>query len=248
MLKHTAFFATTILLVTMGRAGAQQVDPCIALWDTTIAPTPDSLWVDTCSASPLFRDFYAKRRFEVDFAYYVITTPYTHIDTTIIRSWTDINSNYQALRDSFQQISQTFGTFTFLKQYQYIEDTGSELNRIFWISFDTILNVDSVLARVKAFPDVSSIEFRGYPVYGTGGVNQSSLQSNIALWPQPCTNELFIRGQPLDNISFYDPLGRQIKLPIETTDGMLTIDVSNQPSGVLYANVSGQFFKILIQK
>ena len=248
MLKRIVFFAAILILATTGRAGAQ-LNSCIVLWDTTIAPTHDSLWVDTCSDSPLFRAFYSKHSYEIIFDYYVITTPYLDIDTTLIRSWTDIDTSYRALRDSFQQISQSYGPFLFLKDDPYIQDTGSELNRDFFISFDSILNVDTVLARISGFPGVNNIEFRGYPIYGTRGVNQSPLQSKISIWPQPCNHELFIQSKEMsDNILFYDPLGRQIKLPLVSSDGMLTVDVSNQTNGVIYANLSGQFFKILIQK
>lgn len=119
--------------------------------------------------------------------------------------------------------------------------------------FHSYTNIDTAIRALAKLPELDT-------EYGPGGrfdgipsfyedVNPSIAQSHINIWPQPCSSELFIQGRGLsDKILFYDPLGRQLTLPITSADEMLTIDVSNQPNGVLYFYFSGQFFKFLIQK
>ena len=242
-----------MLLLGASRAGAQQVDStCIVLFDQwrqgACVPNPDSAYIDTCIGTSHFGEYYSMRSYELNFEWYVIHSPIYNYDTTLVYDWQAIDTSFPAIRSAFATIDSLVGHFMLEKPYPYITDTSSFLNKDFFLRFDSLLNVDTTMALLSSIPDMARISWRGGPVF-EASINWISKNETPAIWPQPCINEFFIRIQNLpDNISFYDPLCRQIKLPIESTNGLLTVDVSNQPNGVLYANVGGQFFKILIQK
>jgi hypothetical protein len=257
MLKRTIFIIAILILGT-SCVYAQLVDSCLTLYQN-IYPNHDSLWknpdsvmVDTCITGSAYSRMFIKTSFSFEFNYYVLSDSISSsTQDTDIRSWTDINPAYPEIRNGFSNIEQRFGPFILIGPVAYMyTDTASVDAKEWLMDFSNYVSVDSVLIYLNAIPELTGVSFiDGFYESGGAVVAPPEEKSLIKIWPQPCNSQLFIQGNGIfDNILFYDPLGRQIKLPITSTNELLMVDVSNQPSGIVYANISGQFFKILIQK
>ncbi len=251
MLKRIVFFSALLILAMTDHAGAQQVDSsCLVPWqDSPLKPqgvvwfNPDSVKVDMCPGTQQYAEF-AKNEFVVGFLYFIV--PDT-MDDSSVRTWKDIDTAYAGIRAGFDSIEQRLGPFTM----QLVTPGDTVTAKNWYVNFENYTNTDTGKYYLSLLPEINSFigaNFGGRPLFYEG-VNSHLTSPSIDSWPQPCTSEFFVQGVPSsDSISFYDPLGRRIKLPIVSSDGLLTVDVSNQPNGVIYANLSGQFFKILIQK
>jgi hypothetical protein len=250
-----AIFAVLLLLATTGRAGAQVDSSCLVLWqDSPLFPGPgygwqntDSVKVDVCPG-PQYLSEFARNKFVAQFQYFIMP----HYDT-IARTWMQIDTQFSSIRAEFDSIEQQLGSFT-IQLYGY--DTNHDINdtsldKFWFVNFENYVNIDTALYYLGKLPDLNTfagVYFEGRPLFFEG-VNENIPPISIHVWPQPCQSELFIDGIAQSNkILLYDPLGRQLSLPMTSTDGMMIVDVSKQPSGIFYVNVSGQFFKILIQK
>jgi hypothetical protein len=257
-----AIFAVLLLLATTGRAGAQGVDStCLVLWqDSPLFPGPgygwqntDSVKVDICQG-PQYLSEFARNKFVAAFQYFIMP----HYDT-IARTWMQIDTQYSNIRDGFDTIEQRLGSFK-IQLYGYDPDTTpndpgdtSDFgDKLWFVNFEKYVNVDTAIFYLSQLPELNfnlGPDFAGRPIFYEG-VNKITPPNPIHLWPQPCSSSLFIEGQEYsEKILAYDALGRQLALPtLGQSNGIISIDVSKQPNGIVYIYALGQFFKILIQR
>ncbi|MFN5309274.1 MAG: hypothetical protein ACK5C0_07450, partial [Candidatus Kapaibacterium sp.] len=106
---------------------------------------PDSVMVDTCS-----NEIYTRSSFRVLFEKDYFRIPASNRrDTTIIRTWQDIDTAYSSAVTVFQTIDSIFGNYYFIKIYPDIDDTSYLACKYFQINFESYVNVDSVLTKIE---------------------------------------------------------------------------------------------------
>lgn len=263
-----AVFVVLLLLAALapgmaGRAGAQGVDStCLIPWEDSPLKPHDVVWynwdsvkVDMCQGSQYLAEF-AKTRFIVYFPYYVVPDALAPIGDTLERDWRDIEGKYSDVLSGFDSIERRFGPFTI----QHVPIAGDTLGDTAWkpekkwyVNFQQYENIDSVLYYLIRVPGLDTqdlpADFNGYPNFYES-VNLSIIQSPIFIWPQPCISELFIRVKSSsETITFHDLLGRNFTLPVKKiSDTILSVNISDLPSEILFGSISQHFFKILIQR
>jgi hypothetical protein len=255
----TAIFAVLLLLATTGRAGAQVDSSCLVLWQNSpLFPGPGYVWqnsdsvkVDVCPGPQQYAEF-ARNEFVAAFQYFIMP----HYDT-IAQTWMDIDTQYSNIRAEFDTIEQRLGSFK-MQLYDYephdtINDPGDTSisgDNWWYVNFENYVNKDTAVYYLRKLPELNTFagaNFLGNPGFYEG-VAENIPTNEIHIWPQPCSSELHIEGWNVpDKILSYDPLGRQISIPFSSTDGTVTLDVSNQPNGIIYCCAEGHVFKILIQ-
>jgi hypothetical protein len=254
-----AIFAVLLLLATTGRAGAQVDSSCLVMWQDSplfIGSgyawfNPDSVKVDVCQGPQYLQEF-AKHYFSVYFLYYIIPIPDSvalNGADTAIHTWQDIDTAFTALRDSFQSVEQKFGTFTLEHSDDGPGDTSLD-EKAWIINFHSYLNIDTVDTALSNLPDINpALGWVGNPAPSFyESVNLKTSEAQIRVWPEPCNSEVNISGIGTNpDAKFFDPLGREVTLPLALSENVLTVDVSSQPNGVIYCSDDGHVFKILIQ-
>jgi len=234
--------------------------------DSAAKLNPDSLRVDTCEGTLTYARDYAKRTFEVYFQYYIFPDSGYYIDTLVTRHWQEINTSFPGIRKQMQVIEQRFGQFTLWRRFNYrvaFDDTASFLYKRWFFNFDQYVSVDSMRAYLGALPEIDS-NVNGEPevffddglILETGGggsgvaLDSQPESRRVFVWPQPCTNEIFLKGTgPIATPEIMDMLGRPQMLPIQiVNDSTLRIDLTPEPSGILFLKFPQQIIKIIVRK
>lgn len=262
-----AIFLAAFVLLGAGRAGAQGVDSCLALWqnihpqpltqgipqDEADKENPDSAYFDTCQASATFGSMFCRNEYTLRFEWYVISTPYYPIDTPIVYRWTDIDTQFAAIRAAFQNLEDSVGSFTVTKYGAHIMDTGSRLSHTFSLRFDSLMNVDTARRFLNQVPNLDT-RWNGMPrINASGGSSVNNLADHnqrVVAWPQPCSSEIIIEGvEKVATPEIMDMLGRQLVLPTRFVgDTTLHIDVTTVPSGMLFLRLPQQIIRIIVRK
>ena len=208
MLKRIVFFAAILILATTGRAHAQQVDSCFALFQNVYTgvpiDNPDSVMVDTCGVSQLslldpaywtWDSMYAKRYWSVIFQYHVISLDSVSSDSILIVPWTAIDTAYPEIRAIFEGIDNSFGGVRLIKQEPQIADSNFSPSNEFLVTVGNYSPVDSILYLLNGSPLIRAY-FNSRPFENYGLVHLSpDVVPLLKIWPQPCNNELFIQSQ-----------------------------------------------------
>ncbi len=160
MIKTIFSFALTLVGLMQILGIDAHAQSCLSL--ETLHDNPDSTYIDTCSSSSTFRHMYCRRDYKIEFSWYVIKTPLYGTDTSIVYGWTAIDSSYASIRSAFAALETAVGKFTITKTYTYIADTSSELNKIFFLRFDSLLDVDSSLSLLSEIPGMN-VKWYGAP-------------------------------------------------------------------------------------
>ena len=250
------------LLVISNGVGWSQKDTCLTLWQfSPLKPNnvawsnPDSVMVDICHGTAHSLAEFAKNRFIISFLYYIIPDSLAPIGDSLERDWRDIGAAYSTIRNVFDSIEHQLGAFTLqhvTNSPDTLRDTLQPGNKQWSINFKNYTNIDTALHYIKQLPEINpnlGVTFDGRPTFFES-VSKEITRPLIKIWPQPCSSDLFVQGEvPLDKILVYDPLGRQVAIPIRVvSDSLISADVAKMLEGVYFFYISGQFFKILIQK
>src|SRR5438552_4270371 len=133
---NTVLLATVLTLVITENASSQT-----CLWRDTLHLNPNSpsynYTLSLHDALPIF----CRKAYILRFDWYVISTPYYSHDTVIVYHWTNIDTQFVAIRAAFQNLEDSVGLFTLTKQGADISDTGSDLSHIFILRFDSLMRV-----------------------------------------------------------------------------------------------------------
>lgn len=146
----SCFIATGLfLLISLMASSSLRAQSCQRLILPHNPPmgkfNPDSVMVDTCS-----NEIYTRSSFRVLFEKDYFRIPASNRrDTTIIRTWQDIDTAYSSTVTVFQTIDSIFGNYYFIKIYPDIDDTSYLACKYFQINFESYVNVDSVLTKIE---------------------------------------------------------------------------------------------------
>jgi hypothetical protein len=258
-----AFFALLIILTITESARAQGVDStCLVLWQNSPLRQLDYVWenydsvkVDMCGG-PQYLSEFGKTRYVVPFLYYIFPDSTAPVGDSLEKDWRDIDSIYYPIKNACDSIEQQLGSFTLQHEPDpgdTVGDTSKLVVKNWFLNFNTYLNIDTATYYIALYmnnvPQVNAkypIEFDGLPDFYEG-VNEKADGMEFSIWPQPCRSSFNISGVEVPkDINFFDQLGCEISFPVTSSDGILTVDVSKQPDGVVYFRALGQFFKILI--
>ncbi len=244
-------------------------DSCLVLWQySPLKPknvawkNDDSVMVDLCDPYGVTNTEYpefAKKKYWIDFQYYIIPDTLAPIGDSLGHDWRIIDAKYSDLRNAFDSLEKLFGAFTIhhLTEENLGYAFGDTLQALkdWEVDFNNYQNIDSVLFYLKQFPEVhiinntiADVNFGGYPLFFEDVVNPN--QTILKLWPQPCNKEIFIQSEePIGNIALFDPLGRKIEVLVSSiADNQASVDVSKMRDGFYFFYISHHFFKVLIQK
>ncbi len=103
----TILFAAAFALIITGKASSQT---CLAL--DTVHMNPDSTYFDTCGSSATHGQMFCRNGYTLWFDWYVISTPNYGHDTAIVYHWTDIDTQFAAIRAACENLEESVGPFT----------------------------------------------------------------------------------------------------------------------------------------
>jgi hypothetical protein len=241
-----------ILLSCFGIAteSRAQVDPCLTLWKNVYPdyPNPDSVMIDTCGG---LRQMFAKRMFRIVFDYYAIfpTNVTTH-DTILEFSWNAIDSSFPAIRSAFHYLDTHWGGLHLLKPHAQISDTADITRRVFGLTFDNYVPVDSIVAYLSTVSQFT-IQFVSKPGVITGvNTPRPPMGAQLQIYPNPSRDwiwfEMPSKKTPA-SIELHDIGGRKMHVPfIAEKNGHVSMDIHLLPEGVFVVSTGNEVG--LIQK
>lgn len=156
----------TLLAVLCGfnaRSTGTPIDSCLKLREEhlkvdTLAYTktwnPDSVLVDSCTSSNTFGEYYAIKGYYLRFSNYVIARPMASADSVIEWVWSDIDSNYAALRLALSALETKYGRFYLREFYPEVTDSSKYGSKTYYVRFDKYVYADSA---VRDFASVGQI-------------------------------------------------------------------------------------------
>src|SRR4051812_20452589 len=119
-------FIVAVLLMCAGKATAQALLVPYEHYDTSGYFNPDSVKIDTNSASPTYLQMFGKRWFHVEFLYgSVLPLDSVRHDSNLVVSWERIDTTYAEVRASFAAIESHVGSFMLHKESPQFGDTNS---------------------------------------------------------------------------------------------------------------------------
>ncbi len=220
-----------IIGITFNINKSYAIDPdCLQIvWgnDGETASNPDSVMVDICTDSPTYGQWYVKKNIKIGFKIY----PFNEIPIQIneFKGWQDIDTNYLALREIFQNVELKYGDFTFHR----VESDEEEhlISKIIFIEFDNYVCWDSLKKDIKTNNDylngVAIIPPIGLDVKEADNFTQivnhgNSLEFN--------TNNLNIPH----NIKIVSAYGNYFNTEYTIANEGIDIDISHLSTGVYF--------------
>jgi hypothetical protein len=190
--------ALILCLVICGLTGQTQQcfaqAGCLTLWKNVYPhyPNRDSVMIDTCGG---LRQMFAKRMFRIEFDYYAIlpTTVATH-DTILEFSWNAIDSSFPAIRSAFHYLDTHWGGLHLLKPHAQISDTADITRRVFGLTFDNYVPVDSIVAYLSTVSQFT-IQFVSKPGVIAG------VPGDLGMHPGSRVGQIYQDGDD----TFWDP-------------------------------------------
>lgn len=233
------------------QAVANPIDSCLWLRDVHLSYTsggdkiwnPDSVLVDSCEGSPTFGEYYANRWFFLMFSNYVIDRPTASPDSVIEWAWSDIESNYAALRIALSALETKYGRFYLREFYPEVKDSTKYGSKAYRLRFDEYICADSVIAALKDLSNVADFYFESSPLTIVGSVRRRLAANEFVIYPNPATSTVKIKGE--GGFSF-----KEAKIMSSTgvvlrrqaaEENQLKIDVSGLPEGA-YSIICDDFY------
>jgi len=197
----------------------------------------DSVLFDTCNSTPLNALY--SRFATIIFDSNAINLPWAPADSILDVAWQAIDTNYPVLRDSFQNLELTFGSFIFQKEYPDDTNSSTVVPNIFYLRFlgYGYYNEDTLDSALSAIPGIIFYLPPAPDIYPAGVVNgaNQSVQNHFMLFPNPAHETIRIQSDAdnlLGQIQIIDALGRPIK-SIFAAQGRqgVEIDIHDLPTG-----------------
>jgi hypothetical protein len=153
---------------------------------------PDSVRVDTNQSSSSYGHLFAKGRFGIFFDYNIIPLDSVRSDSLLLVGLDAVDSNFEGVLNVLSAIQLHYGKITFQKQYPQIGDSNYRASNEFFLSFDSLVDVDSVLSALRTISLMHS-GFASQPV-GT-----STIPSDLGMVPGASSSSVFSQsGWPPD--------------------------------------------------
>ncbi|TAL66937.1 MAG: T9SS type A sorting domain-containing protein [Bacteroidetes bacterium] len=132
---------------------------------------PDSVMVDTCDGY-----FYTKKWFFVLLPVNSLNIPQAPPDSILEVGWDDIDTNFQSLRDGFEELENKFGMFTLRKQVPEMSDSNAIGSRVFMIRFNNYVRIDSVYYTLKSISGIQDCYYINAMAIFQSNMNEPGFQ------------------------------------------------------------------------
>ncbi len=234
-MKRVCFFTALLIAVAfLSFEKSYAIDPdCLEIVlgnDGYSSENLDSIMVDTCTNSPTYNKWYAKKGIVIRFYDYpFIEEP---IPINIIKYWYDIDTNLALLKERLQNISNKYGIFTIIRE---TKDEFSHLYRKdFTLTFENYICFDSLCYDIiDSSANVWSINFRFVPEK----LDVKENNYNPIIYNEDNILKINCSLSINSKIKLIDIYGNIYNTNFEIMDNTVNINISNLSIGVYFIQI-----------
>ena len=165
-------------------------------------------------------------------------------DTTIIKHWTELDTNLSALREKFQFIENKYGSFVLKKGLPDIIDTASLGSRSYRIMFSKHQYVPDILVDLTDTSLFAPVSFQPRFGQNLGTVVDFVEENNLFLFPNPANDKLILDisniSYSLKNIKLYNLLGTLFNVNYTIFTNDIEFDITSLNKGIYFIQIDNK--------